>query len=78
MGKAVSAFGNQPQLPLIFTGTLVFNWTRRIRGIPVLRIDDGALVDNQPMDLARLNRWLSANITVENRPKWVFVKLYCH
>ena len=77
-GKQVSTFGNQPQLPLIFTGPLVFNWTRRIRGVPVPRIDDGALVDNQIMDLARLNRWLSANITVENRPEWVFVKLYCH
>ncbi len=78
IGKQVAAFGNQPQLPLIFTGPLIFNWTRRIRGVFVPRIDDGALVDNQTMDLARLNRWLSANITVENRPEWVFVKLYCH
>lgn len=77
-GKAVSTFGIQPQLPIIFTGPLVFNWTRRVKGIPVPRIDDGALVDNQPMDLARLNRWLSANITVENRQEWIFVKLYCH
>lgn len=77
-GKTVAAFGNQPQLPLIFTGPLVFNWTRRIKGIPVPRIDDGALTENQPLDLARLNRWRSANITVENRPEWIFVKLYCH
>lgn len=77
-GKRVTAFGNQPQLPLIFTGPLVFNWTRRIRNILVPRLDDGALVDNQPTDLARLNRWLAADITVENRPEWVFVKLYCH
>jgi len=77
-GKRVAVFGNQPQLPLIFTGPLVFNWTRRIRGVPVPRIDDGALTENQPLDSARLNRWLSANITVENRPEWIFVKLYCH
>ncbi len=77
-GRKVSTFGNQPQLPLIFTGPLVFNWTRRIKGIPVPRIDDGALVESQTMDLPRLNRWLSANITVENRPEWIFVKLYCH
>jgi hypothetical protein len=77
-GKHVSTFGNQPQLPLIFTGPLVFNWTRRIKGVPVPRLDDGALVDNQPMDSARLNRWLSANVTVKNRPEWIFVKLYCH
>ena len=30
------------------------------------------------MDLARFNRWLSANVTVKNRPEWIFVKLYCH
>ncbi len=77
-GTRVKTFGNQPQLPLIFTGPLVFNWTRRIKGIPVPRLDDGALVDNQLTDLARFNRWLSANVTVENRPEWIFIKLYCH
>lgn len=77
-GNRVTTFGNQPQLPLIFTGPLVFNWTRRIKGVPVPRLDDGALVHNQPMDLARLNRWISANVTVKNRPEWVFIKLYCH
>ncbi len=77
-GKPVAVFGNQPQLPLIFTGPLVFNWTRRIKGLPVPRLEDGALVHNQPMDIARFNRWTSANITVKGRPEWVFVKLYCH
>lgn len=77
-GRRVAAFGNQPQLPLIFTGPLVFNWTRRVKGVPIPRLDDGALVYNQPMDLARLNRWTSANVTVKNRPEWIFIKLYCH
>jgi hypothetical protein len=77
-GKSVRAFGNQPQLPLIFTGPLIFNWTRRINGIPVPRIDDGALTASQPMELARLKRWRDANITVKGRPDWIFVKLYCH
>ena len=44
---------NKPQLPLIFTGPLVFNWTRRIKGMPVPRIDDGALTANQALDAAR-------------------------
>jgi hypothetical protein len=77
-GISVRVNGNQPQLPLIFTGPLVFNWTRKVKGIPVPRIEDGALVHNQPMDLARLNRWRSARISVEGKPDWVFVKLYCH
>ncbi len=77
-GIEVAVSGNQPQLPLIFTGPLVFNWTRRIKKMPVPRLEDGALVDSQPSDLARFARWRSANITVKNRPEWVFVKLYCH
>lgn len=77
-GTAVRANGRRPQLPLIFTGPLVFNWTRRIKGIPVPRIDDGALAANQPLDLARLKRWIAANITVRGRPDWIFIKLYCH
>ncbi len=77
-GRRVAVNGTQPQLPLIFTGPLVLNWTRRIRGLPVPRIDDGGLAANQPADVARLKRWLSANITIEGRPDWIFVKLYCH
>lgn len=78
MGKSVEINGNFPQLPIIFTGPLVFNWTRRIKGLPVPRIEDGALVSNQPMDLERLRRWVGANITVKGNSEWVFVKLYCH
>lgn len=77
-GRRVAVNGKQPQLPLIFTGPLVFNWTRTIRGIPIPRIDDGALTANQPADIARLKRWMSANITVAGRSDWIFVKLYCH
>ena len=77
-GQRVAVFGNQPQLPLIFQGPLVFNWTRRVKGLPIPRLDDGALVHNQPMNIARLKRWMRANVTVEGRSDWVFIKLYCH
>jgi hypothetical protein len=77
-GRRLEVFGKTPQLPLIFQGPLVFNWTRRIRGIPVPRIEDGALVHNQPMNLARLRRWISANVTVAGKSEWIFIKLYCH
>ena len=77
-GKSLEAGRNHLQLPMIFTGPLVFNWTRRIKGLPVPRLEDGALVSNQPMDLARFNRWKNANITVKGRADWIFVKLYCH
>jgi len=77
-GQRAAVNGIQPALPLIFTGPLVFNWKRRLKGLPVPRIDDGALAGNQPVDIARLKRWMSANITVAGRSDVVFVKLYCH
>jgi hypothetical protein len=77
-GKSLETGRNHLQLPVILTGPLVFNWTRTIKGIPIPRLEDGALVNNQPMDLARFNRWKNANITVKGRTDWIFVKLYCH
>ena len=77
-GNRVSENGGQTQLPLIFTGPLIFNWTRRIKGLPIPRIDDGALTSNQRLDVARFNRWRSANVTVSGRSDLIFVKLYCH
>lgn len=65
-------------LPVIFTGPLIFNWSRRIKGFPFPRLDDGALARNQKMNSERLNRWIGANITIKNQPNWIFIKLYCH
>ena len=70
--------GRQPQRPVIFTGPLVFNWSRRVRGRPVPRLDDGVLAANYAADFARLERWARARVSVRGRPRWVFVKLYCH
>jgi len=64
--------------PFIFTGPLVFNWTENTLGIPAPRLDNGVLAENQPMDLARLERWRSTRISVKGREDWVFIKLYCH
>lgn len=70
--------GDRPTLPLIFTGPLVFNWQRRVRGLPVPRLDDGVLAANYSLDLDRLSRWAGAHIGVRGRPEWNFIKLYCH
>lgn len=77
-GKRFGTNGNTPQLPLIFTGPLVFNWMRTIKGVPVPRIEDGALTASQGVENGRFQRWMSANVTVAGRPDWVFIKLYCH
>ena len=77
-GKRLYVNGNHHQLPLIFTGPLVFNWTRTIKGIPIPRLEDGALTASQGLDESRFRRWISANVTIAGRPDWIFVKLYCH
>jgi hypothetical protein len=77
-GRNVKAFGHPPQLPLIFTGPLIFHWSEWKTRLLMPRIDDGSLARNQRLNKARLKRWTSANITVEGQPEWIFVKLYCH
>lgn len=72
------ASGRKPTLPIIFDGPLVFDWSRRIRSIPVPRIDDGALAQNYPLTLKRFQRWRSTRISVAGRPDWIFIKLYSH
>lgn len=72
------AVGDEPGKPLMFTGPLVFDWSRRKKGLPVPRIDDGALAENYRSDLHRFNRWRNARISVKGRPEWVFIKLYSH
>lgn len=78
LGKSVRVGESISNFPIIFQGPLVFNWRRNIKGIPVPKLDDGALVYNQRRDLERFNRWTNANVTVEGKDDWIFVKLYCH
>ena len=76
-GPSVSV-GKDVSLPIIVNGPLVFDWTRRLRGLPVPRLEDGALAANYPLSLNRLKGWRSAAIGVEGKQDWVFIKLYCH
>jgi len=70
--------GDTPTLPIIFTGPLVFDWRRRLHGLPVPRVEDGALAGNYPLTIERFLNWQGAEISVQGQPEWVFVKLYCH
>ena len=70
--------GVKPRLPIIFTGPLVFDWARRVRGLPLPRVDDGALAQNYPLSLHRFDRWRSSRIGVLGRPDWHFIKLFSH
>jgi hypothetical protein len=70
--------GDSVKLPVLFTGPLLFDWRRRIHGLPIPRVDGGALASNYLPEIARLSNWVGANIGIKGRPEWVFIKLYCH
>jgi len=70
--------GDKPTLPIIINGPLVFDWSRRVKGFPVPRLDDGALARNYPLKMDRFRRWQGAHIGVKGRPDWIFIKLHCH
>ena len=70
--------GGEPKLPVIITGPLMFDWTSGTRGLPLPKIENGELASHRPIDMARVRRWIRANITVEGRPDWIFIKLHCH
>lgn len=72
--------GSRPiTLPIILTGPLVLDWGRRQKyGIPLPKLDNGALIENYPLDASRLEHWRRARICVGGRPDWIFIKLYCH
>jgi len=76
-GPSVSAL-RPPSLQILITGPLLLDWTRRKYGLPVPRVDGGALARNHPLDVRRFDKWIKAGISVEGRPEWIFVKLFCH
>jgi len=65
-------------LPILLQGPLVVDWTRRLWGLPVPRLDIGDLSAEFAPDLERFRRWTTANIHVADAPSWVFVKLHTH
>lgn len=58
-------------------GPLLFDWSRRIRGI-IPRVENGDLLGSNPSTLERFKLWVEANVAVAGRPDWRFVKLHTH
>jgi hypothetical protein len=71
--------GQLPKVfPIMIQGPLCLNFTERAKSLPVPKIENSALTTRYPPTLTRLKLWRRAAITVEGRPDWVFIKLYCH
>jgi hypothetical protein len=69
--------GVKPDLPVMLTGPLFFDWSSRKKGV-VPRLDNSALTAKYHLTSDRLQRMAGARISVEGQPDWVFIKLYCH
>jgi hypothetical protein len=71
-----AALSNPPFF--LIQGPLLLNWRARKYGIIFPRIENGDLSADYPPTLDRFRLWTSANVHVQGRPEWVFVKLHCH
>lgn len=56
---------------LIFQGPSVIDWSRG-------RVEMAAVESFAPPSPDRLGAWLKANVHVQGRPEWIFVKLHTH
>ncbi len=72
------ASGRAPQVfPLIVQGPLLADFGRSLRsGHPIF--EAGAITRPNPMTLHRLSLWKRAQVRVQGRPDWLFIKLHCH
>jgi hypothetical protein len=72
------AVGHTPQIfPLMIQGPLVTDIRRTLRNKrPVL--DNSGFSASKPPTMHRFSLWRQAQITVQGRPDWIFIKLHCH
>jgi hypothetical protein len=76
-GPSVRVNDPPSQLPILITGPLLFDWSSR-KFVIIPRLENSAITANQPLTPNRLGCLGSARISVEGRPDWVFIKMYCH
>jgi hypothetical protein len=72
------AVGRVPQTwPLMIQGPLVTDLGSTVRSAKPV-IENGAITGSAPMTLHRLRLWKKAQVRVQGRPDWLFIKLHCH
>lgn len=62
---------------MIFQGPLVFSPSLSLRHL-FLDLDDGDVHGSIPASPSRADEWIRADVHVEGRPDWRFVKLFAH
>ena len=62
---------------LMVQGPLGLDWQQRKWGL-LPRIENADLHGGRPASWSRMQQWLQANVCVDGRPDWLFVKLHTH
>jgi hypothetical protein len=62
---------------VIFQGPLLFAPSTNVRHL-FFDLEDGDIHPAVPASPARADRWVRANVHLEGRPDWVFVKVFAH
>jgi|SRR5271154_5657301 len=70
--------GRKPGIfPLVVQGPLITDIRRSLKSVrPVF--ENGVLNGSNPPTLYRFSQWKQAQVAVEGRPDWLFIKLFCH
>jgi hypothetical protein len=70
--------GSAPRIfPLIVQGPLVTDLPRTLRHVQPF-LENGAFSGANPPTMHRLSLWKQAQVRVQGRPDWLFIKLFCH
>ncbi len=77
IGELVTSENWREQELLMIQGPLKLNWQSRKLGV-IPRIEAGELSGDAPPSLQRIKLWEEANITIEEQPEHIFIKVYTH
>lgn len=75
----LASVGQSPEKEslLMIQGPLRLDWSQRKWGV-LPKIENSDLHGGRPASLKRLKHWLAADVHVQGRPDWTFIKLHTH
>ena len=76
-GRDLVAGRAPKKLPLMVQGPLIMDLKRAFRSARPA-FDNGTLTRALPPTMHRLSLWKQAQVSVQGRPDWLFIKLHCH
>jgi hypothetical protein len=76
-GRDLVAGSTPKKFPLIVQGPLIIDLKRTFHSARPA-FDNGTFTKAMPPTMRRLSLWKQAQVSVQGRPDWFFIKLHCH